>query len=1355
MDQFRHRVLSAGDVGHAPAQMELNSSNAQEAKRVYNSGRFWIQKRKSVERESPMRSGSSVVTLLVGFFLALSTLVSAQSATTSLRGTVYDSKGAVVSGATVTITDNQTGFSRTAKTDSQGEYQFVQIPPATYVVTVAATGFATLKEENVRLMVSTPATLNFTVVVQGQTVTVEVAGTAALVNTTDATLGHAFGTEKLENLPFEGRDPVGVLSLQPGVVFIAPKDNPQVNEGQDSRGGAVNGARSDQTNVTLDGVDNNDQLLGHAFEGAVRATLDSLQEFRVTTSNSNADAGRSSGAQVSLVTKSGTNHFHGSAYEYNRSKIGEANDWFNKKSQLDSGLPNVPPHLVRNTFGATVGGPILKDRVFFFAAYEGQRTHENQQITRIVPSADLRQGIVSYLSGGSVVTLTPQQLASMDPNCSTEPGFTGGTCPLGPGPNPAVMAIFQQYPMPNTDSVGDGLNYRGFTFSAPEPVKHDTYIAKLDFNLTQNGNHRVFVRGGLNNDHFVVGNESVSQTGDSGPEFPGLPPNLIGVNNSKSLTVGYTALIHNNLINNFRYGFIRQGFDAAGLKTQHFVHFRGLDNPQGFDTSAKTHVPVHNFVDDVNWTKGKHNLQFGGNYRRIDNIRSSDSTSFFTASTNVSWLDNAAIANTGSSLDPAAFGFPAVDNSFSSSYDSPVAALVGLVTEVDANYNLTKTLSVLPEGALVPRHFRASELEFYGQDAWRVTPNFTLTFGARYSLLQPPYETTGTQVAPSVSLHDWFNKRGQAMLAGQTYAPLVQFNLSGQANGGQPYWAWDYKDIAPRIAFAWSPSSDSGILRKLFGGVGKTSIRGGYGIYYDHFGEGITNSFDRNGSFGLTTAISNSAAVQDVDTSARFSDLFTIPTQSAQTTSDCPVSPCSIVAPPPTGTFPVTPPTTAFAITWGLDDKLKTPYSHVIDFSITRELPHGFVVEGSYVGRMAHRLLQEEDLAMPLDIVDPASKMDYFAAATALTKAANAGTDISQLAPIPYWEHLFPAAAGSFGFGIGPGGLGCAPGNSSFTGTTTATQAMYDMYSCFAGNETTGLFVADLLCLPACAQLAGQPAGGQPFNFFDNQWSSLYAWRSVGSSVYHAAQFSLRHVMTHGLQFDLNYTFSKSIDVGSNAERINQFEGGGFASQIINSWSPNQLRAVSDFDARHQINANWVYELPFGKGKTYASGMSRWANAIVGGWQFTGLTRWSSGLPFTIGPGLGFWATNWELTSSAVLTGPRPKTGTTLVNGQPNVFKDPATAIQAFRFAYPGESGQRNNLRGPGIFGLDIGLGKAWKITESQAVKFTWEVFNATNSVRFDAANANATISNSTSFGNHTKTLSEKRVMQFSLRYSF
>ena len=1253
------------------------------------------------------------------------------------------------------------------KTGSDGVYQFLQVPPATYTLTVVATGFGTLKRDNVTLQVSLPATVDISMEVKGRSEVVEVTGEATLVNTTDATQGNVFGAEQIQNLPAEGRDPVSILSLQPGVVYVGRN----VDQTFDSRGGSVNGARSDQTNVTLDGIDNNDQELGFAFQGALRTPLESIQEFRVTTSNSNADAGRSSGAQVALLTKSGTNSFHGSVYEYNRSNVGEANDWFNKHNQLNSGFPNEPPHLVRNTFGATAGGPIRKDRVFFFTAYEGKRSRENFQVTRIVPSDNLRNGIVQYLTCGAgaatdcdnptqVVTLSPQQFASMDPSCTSI-----GSCPLGPGADPAVMAVFQQYPHPNNDTVGDGLDFRGFTFSSPGPEKLDTYTAKIDFNLTRNGitcSCAGICRGNLQNDHFVEKKESVSQTGDSGSEFPGLPPNLTGLSNSKGIIASYNAVLSSNLINSFRYGFIRQGVDNIGLKNQHFVHFRGLDNPQGFTTATQSHVPVNNFVDDVTWTKGKHTLQFGGNFRIINNIRKSDSTSFFTASTNVSWLDNAAIAQQGSSLDPRAFGFPDVADSFANSYDSPVSALAGLVVEVDSNYNLTKTLAALPEGAFVPRHFRAHEFETYGQDSWRVTPNLVLTFGLRYTLLQPPYETTGTQTAPSVSLNDWFSRRFAAMQAGQTYAPTVTFNLSGQANGKQPYWNWDYKDIAPRFAFAWSPSTDSGLFHKLFGGAGKTSIRGGYGIYYDHFGQGITNSFDRNGSFGLSTSISNPAGTQDVDTSAHFTDLFTIPTTSQQTTSDCPVAPCSIINPAPSGSFPVTPPTTAFSITWGLDDKLKTPYSHVFDFSITRELPSGFVFEAAYVGRLGRRLLQEDDLAMPLDIRDPKSGTDYFAATTQLTKAANAGVDINSLAPIPYWENLFPAAAGNLGFGP-PGGtpsknnLGCAPGGNFNSTTYTATQAMYDMYSCFPGNETTGLFVADLLCLPACATLPGQGAPA-PFAFFDPQWSSLYAWRSIGNASYHAAQFMLRHATSHGLSLDFNYTFSKSIDIGSNAERINQFEGFGLGSQIINSWQPNALRAVSDFDTHHQITTNWIYELPVGRGKAFGGDLHGVPQAVLGGWNLSGLARWTSGYPFGVGPGLGFWSTNWELTSSAFQTAP-VKTGTFIdANGNPNVFSNFGAATNSFRKAFPGESGQRNELRGPGFFSVDLGLGKSWKITESQALTFRAEAFNISNSVRFDVATAtinNLSLVNSTNFGKYISTLSSPRVMQFSLRYSF
>ena len=491
-------------------------------------------------------------------------------------------------------------------------------------------------------------------------------------------------------------------------------------------------------------------------------------------------------------------------------------------------------------------------------------------------------------------------------------------------------------------------------------------------------------------------------------------------------------------------------------------------------------------------------------------------------------------------------------------------------------------------------------------------------------------------------------------------------------------------------------------------------------------------------------------------------DLFTLP---AANTFFCGQQ---VVGPPP-ATFPnqVTPPggtdAGSFAIYWGLDDKLKTPYSHVFDFSITREISRNFVFEASYVGRFAHRLLQEEDLAMPLDLVDPASKMDYFKAATQLTKATNAGTDVSQLAPIPFWEHMWPQAAGKPGFGFGGGG-GCAPNGGNLPSSSfTATQAMYDLYSCFAGNETSALFYADLPqgfnggdCAPACSTVNGNYA---PFNVWDDQFSSLYAWRSTGNSAYNALQLTLRKALSGGLEFDFNYTFSKSIDIGSNAERINEFEGFGFASQVINSWSPNQLRAVSDFDTKHQINSNWVYQLPLGRGHRFGSGMGKVANSIIGGWGLSGIFHWTSGLPFGMGSGAG-WSTNWQLQGEAVPIANPGKIGYHRdSNGDPTMWSDVSTSGQAytaFRFPYPGESGTRNELRGPGFFGIDSGLSKTWNFTEDKLLKFAWEVFNVTNSVRFDAAqSANQFNLTGGNFGTYSNTLSKPRVMQLSLRVQF
>jgi hypothetical protein len=567
---------------------------------------------------------------------------------------------------------------------------------------VNADGFSPVKQDKVVLEVNLPATLNVTMPIKGETVTVEVTGEAVPVNTTDATLGNTFNTSQVLNLPFEGRNPAEILSLQPGVAYIGStttfeqadaSGNPR--DMNDTRNGAVNGGRSDQANITLDGVDDNDQLGRHAFEGAVRSTLDSVEEFRVTTAGQNADQGRSSGGQVSLVTKSGTNKFHGSLYEYNRSSLGQANDWFNKQTELANGLPNKPGHLVRNTFGGAIGGPIVKDRLFFFGTYEGQRTNESAQITRNVPGLTLRAGSISYpdINGGTT-TLDSAQIASMDPNC------TGlGTCPLGPGPNPAVLQVFNQYPTPNSSGCAnfDGFNISCFSFSAPNPQRLNTTIAKIDYVIDKAGKHRVFVRGNYQQDAL-----------SSAPQFPGEAPALTTANNSRALAAGYTATLSNTLINSFRYGFTRQATAQAGQQSTPSVRFRFIDNLTPFTSSRANHLPVHNWIDDVTWTKGKHTFTFGGNIRLINNVRNSNATSFNDALINPLFLAQAP-AGSGGSLDPAAFGFTAVDPNQTQPYDNGVVDMVGILSQVTANYNFNKTGDALAEGEPVPRHFRSWE----------------------------------------------------------------------------------------------------------------------------------------------------------------------------------------------------------------------------------------------------------------------------------------------------------------------------------------------------------------------------------------------------------------------------------------------------------------------------------------------------------------------------------------------------------------------------------------------------------------------------------------------------------------------
>jgi len=1231
---------------------------------------------------------------------------SAQTAVTSVHGTVFDQTGAALANAHVSLSDPATGFKSERVTGAHGEYAFEQVKPDTYTLLVAAPGFASEKQVT-ELLVNQAQTADFKLKVAAASgETVEVLGADSALNTSDATIGTPFDTHQIQSLPFEGNNVLDLLSLQAGVLFLGDKTTQQ--QDTDSRSGAVDGARSDQSNVTLDGVDDNDQNAGYAFSGVLRSTRDSVEEFRVVTTNANADSGRSSGSQVSLVTRGGTNAYHGSAYEYYRPTNTVANDWFNKQAELGSGDPNTPPKFLRNTFGGSFGAPIWKDKLFYFVAYEGQRTAESQQITQEVPMAGFLAGNLTYLSpscaasnapascSNGVVTLSPANIASMDPNC-----FADGSCPLGPGVDSAVESYYAQLPAPNGTQLTDGYNLASFTFASPNPINLNTLIAKLDY--TPSDKHRLFVRANLQDDHT------------SGPiQFPGQGPNYSLVDNSKGIAAGDVWSISNSMINNLRYGLVRQGYANRGVTNGPYVTFQNIATLTGAGyTSSVVSVPTHNIADDFTWVKGKHTFQFGGNYRLVLNNRSSDATLYNHAGVTYELLGYGAIAGTGSSLDPDAFGFPTVSGDYSSAYNIAVADITGMITSATQYYNNSYAngqLSALPAGDWISHHYLTNEMEYYGQDSWKMRPNLTLTVGLRHTLLQVPYERNGQEVVPSVNLGQWLNARWSGASSGQVVQPTFGFIQGGRANNKPGFWSMDKLDLAPRFAVSYQP-------------VDKITVRAGFGIYYDHFGQGIVDSFDQAGEFGLVTSDQAPVGAADADTAPRYSSQSTVPTS---------IIPAISV----TGATPVIP-GDDLALAWGADQSLTSPYSYAFNFGLQTQLHKGLVLEETYTGRMGRHLLQMRDVATPSDLKDPGSGTDYFTAEAQLDKLNDASTPIANVGKIPYWEDMFPWMAG--------GGM-------------SATQAVYQLYfgntpgpeAGFRGNESSALFYLDV------------PGGPTPvadtFRFFDPQYSSLYVWSSMGTSSYNGLQFALHQQQTHGVQFDAYYTLSKSLDLGSDAERTGPTAAsfGGYFSQIINVYNPRGNRAPSDYDVRHAITMNAIGALPFGRGRMLGGSVNRFTDAFIGGWNLTGLTHWTSGLPFGSIDGLG-WNTDWADQSWNVATGAIKSGGHGHDSGgQPNAFKSQANALADIRPPYASETGERNFYRGDGYFSIDTGISKVFPITEKHQLKFAWEIFNTTNSVRFDPASvSNNPYGNPGSYGRYTALLNQGRRMQGSLRYSF
>jgi hypothetical protein len=1220
--------------------------------------------------------------------------VLAQVGTSSIHGTVLDPEGKAVAGATVTLVNMVTNASRTTQTNEQGAYTFDLIQPGSYRVEAEFKGFKKAGVSDVRALVDKHTTIDIQLEVGNLTETVSVSAGAGdvLINNTDATIGNNFVSQQIIQLPLESRNVVQLLSLQPAV----------------TPDGSVSGSRADQANVTLDGVDVNEQQTGldpstgQAFASVLRVTPDSIEEFRVTTSTPNATQGRSSGAQVSLVTKSGTNDFHGSLYWANRNTAFTANDFFNNRSIDPATNQSIPkPKLNRNLYGGAIGGPIKKDKIFFFYNYEGRRDAAERSVVSTVPLPSLGRGEVRFFNtSGGITTLNTSDINALFPVHE----------------NPAALAVLAEaaakYPA-NDNTTGDGLNTGGFRFNASTPVKLNTNTAKLDFNISSN--QSLFIRGNYQQDLF-----------GGVPAFPDTPTSDFW-SHPVGLAVGHTWSISNTLVNRFTYGLTREAFPSGGDSKENSIRFRFVFSPRNFTRELSRTTPVHNFTDDVSWVKGAHTLQFGTNVRLISNHRVTFANSFDDAIANPSFYDasGAVLSRPISGIDPG----------FVSPVRTAVSAVIGRFSQYTANFNFGADGNLLPVGEGVGRNFATQEYDWYVQDVWKIRQDLTLTLGLRYGLSRPVYETDGLQVKPTTSLSDFFDRRVASAAQGTPLNDLITVDLAGPANGRPGYYPWDKNNFQPRISFAWTPDFKEGLLHRIFGSNGASVIRGGFSITNDYFGQQLAVQFDLNSTLGF--ASNTTIAANTFNVSDRPAPLFTGFGQDVRSLPGITV---------PAGLkFPLeTPPDEDQRIESSLDDNLVSPIHYSWSLSFGRQLPGGLFIEASYIGRKARNLLVTRDTMHLNNLVDKKSGVDWYHAAGMLADLRDANTPINKVGKIPYFENLFP--------GIGDSVIGDPSLNS--------TQAAYILV---AREGVGGFDILDWTFVQAILD----DAGIFPNAFFHPQYAALSTFSTLGESDYHAGTLTIRQRLKNHLTFDFNYTLSKSMDNASGLQTSDVY-GSAF---IVNPLDIRQQRAVSDFDIRHIINMNALWQIPVGRGQSFLNHLPGFAEAILGGWQLTGIWRWNSG---TI-PALGApfdasqWATNWNVQSNGVRLRPIDASPTRGGAAAPNLFSDPLAAYQSFRNARAGEVGDRNIFRLPNYWTVDMGLGKTFNMPyhEGHKLIFRWEVFNVANFQPMGALLAtrdgfglgidpNLSVPPSV-FGNFTgiHPFATPRVMQFGLRYQF
>ncbi|MDQ3584264.1 MAG: carboxypeptidase-like regulatory domain-containing protein [Acidobacteriota bacterium] len=950
------------------------------------------------------------------------------------------------------------------------------------------------------------------------------------------------------------------------------------------------------------------------------------------------------------------------------------NDNLNANSWNNNRLGLRRPELKDNRFGGSIGGPIWRDHTFFFSHYEGRRLPGSTQVTRLVPTQSLRSGILRFRDASGTVF-------TVDPRTLD---------PRGLGSNPRILEYLAQLPMPNDFSVGDGLNTAGFIINLPTTLEDDFGVLRLDHQFSDNWS--LLAKGSL----FRSLQTSASQA-----NLIDLQSGAVTAQRPKNLVFNLTGTLRSNLVNEIVVGHAYDSFvlgvidptPRAGFNLPVNIAGGTLDELVDVDTQRARQQTINSgttqIADNATWTKGAHTFQFGGNLRRI-------STFHFRNDKVLGSLSNvvAEIGTTGGFVTiPAAERPPTCSATVTTNcitaanvglYNNLYASLLGTVSSVAYLATRDGSLQPFPAGTGLVNDAKFRDWQFYFADTWRMKPSLVLSYGLTYGWHTPPIDKEGRQsvlvyrdTLEPIDPVDYLRQKREAAENGDIFNPDIAY-VPINETGREGVFDINRKNFSPRVSLAWQPSFSDGLFGRFFGDK-RTVIRGGYGLIYDRLTT-IGSVIIPMLGVGFAQTLSTNSPRNSAGHPFRVGVDGPIPQPPANFAVTSPVVPAQGF-----GEF----------ISLTLDPKIGDPYNHALDFTVQRELPGNMLLEVGYVGRLGRNLYQNVNLnSLPYFFKDRASGQRFAEAFDAVALQLRSGVAPGAVTPQPWFENQLPGLPG---------------GGTRF----------------FAGRNAGDFINGNLNNIWAFSLDFVAP---RPYN--NTQVADLFIKTSLGRSNYHALFFTLRQRLTRGLTFDVNYTLSKSLD------QIGQIQNA--VSEFSTSYFPDADYGPSDFDRRHILNANAVYDLPFGRGHRFQTG--NWADNLIGGWYVAGIFQAASGVPLLVGQGTqGFGGSALFGTTTGALPLNNFNFGNNVnrgvvgsggigVNGNParrgsglNIFANPEQVFNNFRRVQISQDGRqgRGVLRGFSNWNLDFSLGKETKIGERLNFVVTADFFNVFNRVNF------------------------------------